>query len=234
MEIGSNQGNYLFVVAHPDDEVLGGGATIHKLTQQGAQVHVCILCNMAEARSFRPETSELKADLFRSMKTIGVSSVLTGCFHDGMLSTASHLHVVQFIEAAITETKAQHIITHHPNDLHSDHRVTSTSCQEAARISMRQITDSVPPILSLSYMEVPSSTDWALNSTVDSFKPNTFVEIGKAGVDKKIQALSQYRDVMRRFPHPRCAQIIEGLAAYRGGQSGCEYAEAFETVFRRA
>ena len=27
--------NYLFVVAHPDDEVLGAGATISKLVSQG-------------------------------------------------------------------------------------------------------------------------------------------------------------------------------------------------------
>ena len=38
---------------------------------------------------------------------------------------------------------------------------------------------------------------------------------------------------MRPFPHPRSAHVLEGLAAYRGGQSGCNYAEAFQVVFRR-
>ena len=33
---------YLIVVAHPDDEVLGAGASIWKWTQQGNQVDVCI------------------------------------------------------------------------------------------------------------------------------------------------------------------------------------------------
>jgi len=32
--------NYLFVVAHPDDEVLGAGATISKLVQEGNKVAV--------------------------------------------------------------------------------------------------------------------------------------------------------------------------------------------------
>ena len=33
--------NYLIVVAHPDDEVLGAGATIHKLIDEGNSVAVC-------------------------------------------------------------------------------------------------------------------------------------------------------------------------------------------------
>lgn len=224
---------YLFVVAHPDDEVLGAGATIYKLTRAGALVNVCILCGDAEARSHRPEIEELREDMYRSMKTLGVRDIYPGEFLDSRLNIASHLEVVQYIESAIIDSGAQRIVTHHPNDLHNDHRLASLACQEAARLSMRQIVDT-PPLESLSYMEVPSSTDWALNSASGWFEPDTFVEVGEEGVDKKVEALSQYRDVMRRFPHPRCEQIIKGLAAYRGGQAGCEYAEAFETAFRRA
>ena len=35
--------NYLVVVAHPDDEVLGAGATIHKLIKDGHNVAVAIM-----------------------------------------------------------------------------------------------------------------------------------------------------------------------------------------------
>ena len=35
--------NYLVVVAHPDDEVLGAGATIKKLTRDGHSVDICIM-----------------------------------------------------------------------------------------------------------------------------------------------------------------------------------------------
>ena len=41
-----------------------------------------------------------------------------------------------------------------------------------------------------------------------------------------------YRDVMRAYTHPRSAEYITGLAAYRGGQWGLNYAEAFEVVVR--
>ncbi len=63
--------------------------------------------------------------------------------------------------------------------------------------------------------------------------PNVFIEIGEEGVSKKIEALSAYRGVMRQYPHPRCREALKGLAAFRGGQAGLTYAEAFESVFRR-
>lgn len=31
-------------------------------------------------------------------------------------------------------------------------------------------------------MEVPSCTDWALNSAMNRFQPNTWVEVGKEGL----------------------------------------------------
>ena len=46
---------YLIVVAHPDDEVLGAGASIYKWTKQGDEVDVCIMCTEAKARAFRPD-----------------------------------------------------------------------------------------------------------------------------------------------------------------------------------
>ena len=63
--------------------------------------------------------------------------------------------------------------------------------------------------------------------------PNTFVEVGENCLEVKINALATYRGVMRPFPHPRSAEAIKGLAAYRGAQSGTNYAEAFECTLRR-
>ncbi len=46
--------NILIVVAHPDDEVLGAGASIYKWTRQGNRVDVCVMCTEAKARAFSP------------------------------------------------------------------------------------------------------------------------------------------------------------------------------------
>lgn len=82
-------------------------------------------------------------------------------------------------------------------------------------------------------MEVPSATEWSLNKAMNQFNPNTFIEVGEEAINKKIEALAQYRGVMRDYPHPRSREALKGLAAYRGGQAGMIYAESFESVFRR-
>ena len=82
-------------------------------------------------------------------------------------------------------------------------------------------------------MEVLSSTEWSLDTSSSRFHPNTIVEIGQEGVEKKLEALRCYKGVVRPYPHPRSEEAIRGLAAYRGAQFGCCYGEAFESAYRR-
>lgn len=82
-------------------------------------------------------------------------------------------------------------------------------------------------------MEVPSCSEWAINDAMNLFRPNCYVEVGQLGVEAKCKALSMYRGVMRPYPHPRSVEYITGLAAMRGSQWGCNYAEAFQVVLRR-
>ena len=51
---------YLLVVAHPDDEVLGAGASMWKWSHDGDEVEVCIMSTEAKARAFRPSDAELE------------------------------------------------------------------------------------------------------------------------------------------------------------------------------
>ena len=66
----------------------------------------------------------------------------------------------------------------------------------------------IKPILEFWYMEVPSCTEWALNTAMNRFQPITWVEVGKEGVDKKIEALQAYTGVMRPYPHPRSEKAL--------------------------
>ncbi len=223
--------SYLIVVAHPDDEVLGAGATMHKLSQAGREVGVCVLSGQAEARAGRPADSELAADMGSCLGLLGVSRTYAGGFPNIMLNTVPHLELVRFIEAAMEDSRAEVVITHHPADLNNDHLHTSLACQEAARLFQRR--PSRTPLRELLYMEVPSATEWSLNAGMAGFRPDTFVEVGAEGVERKLEALARYRGVMRGYPHPRSREGIFGLAAYRGMQSGCLYAEAFQTALRR-
>jgi len=157
------------------------------------------------------------------------------CYHADFpnikMNTVPHLELVQFIEKCIEDFGAEAIITHHPSDTNDDHRVTNHAVQAACRLFQRR--ENIPALRRLMYMEVLSSTEWSLDSSASRFAPNYFVEIGREGLDIKLQALAEYKGVMRPYPHPRSSEAIEGLAAYRGAQLGCNYAEAFECVLWR-
>ena len=222
--------NYLLVVAHPDDEVLGAGASMYKWCKNGDVVDVAIMSTEAKARAFRPSDAELDGDKDAAMSFLGVNKIYEGSFPNIEMNTVPHLKLVQFIEEAIIESQPDIVITHHPADTNNDHMQTSMACQEAVRLFQRR--PEVKRGKEFWYMEVPSCTEWKINNSMNTFNPNTFVEVGKEGVDAKIQALSMYRGVMRPYPHPRSAEYITGLAAMRGGQWGCNYAESFEVVIR--
>lgn len=223
--------NYLIVVAHPDDEVLGVGATIKKLTDASHQVDICIMCTEARARAFRPDDKELNDDLDASSKMLGIRAKYEGTFPNIEMNNSTHLSLVQFIEKAIVASDCDVIITHHPADTNNDHMHTSMACQAAIRLFQRRAE--VKPLQEFWFMEVLSSTEWSVNTSMNRFQPNVFMEVGEENINTKIAALATYRGVMRTYPHPRSAEAIKGLAAYRGAQSGCNYAEAFECALRR-
>lgn len=220
--------NYLFVVAHPDDESDAAGGTIHKLIQEGNNVAVAIMVSQAAAR--RDLSDTLSDDEREALSILGVEKVYHADFPNIKMNTVPHLELVQFIEGCIEDFKADAIVTHHPTDTNNDHAMTSYAAQAATRLFQRK--PGIPQLKLFMYMETPSATEWSLDSSAKRFTPNYFVEIGKEGVQTKIKALQAYKGVMRPYPHPRSNEAYEGLAAYRGCQAGLKYAEAFEIVFQ--
>jgi LmbE family N-acetylglucosaminyl deacetylase len=164
----------------------------------------------------------------RASEILGVEPPMLGDFPNIRMNTVDHLDLVQFIEHAIIEAQATRVFTSHPGDLNDDHRQTSVATQAAVRLAQRG--RDVPRLRSLHYMEILSATDWAFRGA-NTFQPDAFLQIGRAGLDAKAEALAAYRDVMRSFPHPRSREGLEGLAAVRGAAAGMEYAEAFQTAF---
>lgn len=220
----------LIIVAHPDDEILGFGATGAKLVSQGEIVQPVILCGNVDVRNERPTDAELYEDMVDANKIVGFELPILGDFPNIKMNTIDHLSIVQFIEQQILEFKPTRIFTHHPSDLNDDHKQIANACMAASRYYQRRAD--IPSLQSLSFMEIQSATDWSFESCGDIFKPNHYVEVTEE-LNLKIRALNCYRNVMRDFPHPRSVEAIKGLAAYRGGQSGQKYAEAFQTIFQQ-
>ncbi|MBO6252032.1 MAG: PIG-L family deacetylase, partial [Bacteroidaceae bacterium] len=184
---------YLLVIAHPDDEILGAGASISLFAKKGEQIAVCIMSSEAKARAFRPSDDDLVSNLQASSSYIGINEIIEGNFPNIEMNTVPHLQLVKFIELAIIKTEPDVIITHHPSDVNNDHMQTSFACQEAFRLFQRRID--IKPISQLWFMEVLSSTEWSVNSAINHFNPNVFVEVGEENLNKKINALSLYKGV---------------------------------------
>ena len=221
---------YLFVVAHPDDEILGAGGMIYSLIKKGNEVYICFMCSKAEARSNIKGETSIRDQAVKSLSVMGVEEkyLIFGDFPNIKMNTVDHLEMVKFIENAIRLSKPDIVITHYNNDLNDDHKITSECCDEAIRLFQRNGKDK--EIKKYMYMEVLSSTDWA---TKEAFSPNYYYEINKAGIEKKVEALSKYEGALREYPHPRSKETINALATYRGSQAKLNYAEAFVIVFER-
>lgn len=221
----------LVVVAHPDDEVLGCGGTIARLTSAGREVHVLFMSGSVAARERRPADDSLVNDIADAKDTLGFTSLRLGSFPNIRMNTVDHLEMVKFIEQTMREVKAEWLLTHHPHDLNDDHRQTSAAVQAAARLHQR--ANGGVPLSGLFFMEILSSTDWQFGGTGRAFEPTSFFEIGEGGLDAKIRALSCYRDVVRPYPHPRSPESLRAQAVLRGSESGLDLAEAFQVAHLR-
>lgn len=119
---------YLIVVAHPDDEVIGAGASIYKWTHKSDVVDVCIMSAEARARAFRPGDKALGDDTHAALDFLGVNKEYKGNFPNIEMNTVPHFHLVQHIEKTIMESQPNIVITHHPTDTNNDHMQTSMAC----------------------------------------------------------------------------------------------------------
>lgn len=124
--------NYLFVVAHPDDESDAAGGTISKLIKEGNNVAVAIMVSKAAAR--RNLSATLSEDEREAMEILGVKKIYHADFPNIKMNTVPHLELVQYIESCIEDFGAEIIITHHPTDMNNDHVMTSYAAQTACRL----------------------------------------------------------------------------------------------------
>jgi len=219
--------NVLTVAAHPDDEIIGCGATLRRLANEGHKVYTVVLCAPADARHNRPEGLEHFASA--AAKMIGVDDSLRYEFKNIQFNTVPHLHMVQAIEKAILEFEPEWIFTHHPSDLNIDHRICYETTMAASMLPQR-LSSKLPVTLvkKIFLFEILSSTDWAPPIST-AFQPNSFFDVSST-FEAKVKALEHFEGAMKPFPHSRSLENMKHLAHLRGAQVGIELAEAFTIV----
>lgn len=219
----------LVIVAHPDDELLGLGASMHKLiVEYNCIIKAVILGEGITSRSDSRDISRWENDLKIHKKNIelarqaiGYQSVEVYDFPDNRFDTVPLLDIIKVIEKEKREFDPEIIFTHHGGDVNIDHQRTF----EAVITSTRPMQDEgVHTIISF---ETPSGTEWRASTDPKNFIPNFYIGVSEKDLQAKIKGMEAYEFEKRAYPHPRSPEALKILSQLRGLTIGKELAEAF-------
>jgi len=219
----------LVIVAHPDDEVLGCGGTIARLTGEEHDVYLAILGEGITSRYDKREQAdqeilkELQKRSRQVSKLLGVKELCLYDFPDNRFDTVPLLDIVKTVEKLINRFQPQVVYTHQGGDLNIDHIITHRAIMTATRPVENC------PVKEIYVFEVPSSTEWAFGQFLPVFSPNTFVDISKT-LEQKIKAIKMYKGEAMEFPHPRSPETLRSIAIKWGSTVGLKAAEAFQLI----
>ena len=230
MELTGNR--ILVVVAHPDDELLGLGATLNKLSKDASTfIRVVILGEGITSRSDNRDedkwASELvkhKACIQKAKEEIGYDELAVYDFPDNRFDSVDLLDIVKIVEKEKEDFKPDVIFTHHGGDVNIDHQRTFDAVITATR---PMELESVKTIVAF---ETPSGTEWRASTDPRHFIPNLFISVSEENVNAKIQGMENYEFEKRTYPHPRSPEALEIQAKRWGVVVGKKYAEAFMLV----
>ncbi len=227
-----NNSRILMVVAHPDDELLGPGATMNKLiTEQACTIRAVILGEGLTSRSETRDLEKWKKDLeihrsniHAAQKAIGYDSVGIYDFPDNRFDSVALLDIVKVVEKEKKEFNPDIIFTHHGGDVNIDHQRTFEAVITATRPMAHE------KVKTIITFETPSGTEWRAASDPKHFIPNLFFEVSAENVAAKIKGMEAYEFEKRKFPHPRSPEALKILAQRWGIVIGKSFAEAFMLI----
>ena len=205
--------NILVIAPHPDDEVLGMGGTIKKLSRKN-KIILCVVSEGATAQYKDKKMIKVRRDSCKkTAKILGISQTVFLDYPDMRLNL-SHLDINKKLEEIIEKYKPEIVYTAPKNDLNLDHQVVFNSTLVACR--------SKSGVKQILCYEIQGNTKVP-------FVPNVFENIEKE-FSYKIKGFKMYKSEIEEFPNPRSIIAIENLAIRRGIESGTKKAEAFELI----
>ena len=212
----------LVIAAHPDDELLGAGATFAKRVRQGFDVHAVVVC---EGESVRYLSENRNVGLIshaqKAAEIIGFKSFQCLMLPEQRLDTVSQIDINKRLEELLDAVRPSVIYTHFAGDINRDHQIIHDCVMVAARPFRHVIGE-------IYAFEIPSATGlW----TQGCFNPDTF-EVVDDTLEIKLQAMACYETEAPRFPHPRSIESLRHRAHYWGSIINQKAVEPFITLRR--
>lgn len=213
----------LVIAAHPDDEILGPGATIARHAARGDECTIAIVADSGSTRYDEEVIASVRDSAHRAAGKLGVSDVRFGGMPDQALDTLPIISITQWIEKIAADVRPEWVYLHHRGDINRDHQLIA----EAGLTALRPYSASfVERILAF---ETPSATEWGGPYVETSFVPNVFVDVADH-LDSKLRAIAEYETELRPFPHPRSVEALRARASHWGSVIGASAAEPFALV----
>ena len=212
------------IMAHPDDEVLGCGGSLARLSRSGASVHIFILATGLASRGPADKASllALRGHAKSAADRLGAATIDFADFPDNTMDSVKLLDVVKQVEAFLRKTEPDLIFTHHNGDINIDHDIT----QRAVMTATRALPGSKP--FEVLACEVLSSTEFGPANK--RLQPHLYMRLTEDDVKAAIDALVCYEGEIRDWPHPRSAEALEHRLRLRGVECGVDAAEVFEVL----
>mgnify|MGYP001575011765 FL=1 len=217
--------NILVIAPHPDDEVLGCGATIKKYAELGNEVYLCIV-----TKPYTPDWTEeyienKKKEIKASNEVLSIKETFFLDLPTVKLDTLSQKQLNDLISDCVKKVNPEVVYIPFFGDINKDHQLVSKACL----VAVRPKPDS--RIKKVFLYEVLSETEWAkpAQKIEEVFIPNNYEDISDF-LDYKLKAMEAYKSELKQYPHPRSLEGIKVLAQKRGMEAGLKYAEAFMSL----
>ncbi|MCF3118639.1 MULTISPECIES: PIG-L deacetylase family protein [Streptomyces] len=212
--------NVLVVAPHPDDDVIGCGASMAKHASEGAEVTVAVVIGRERSLYDTERTDADFADETRKANAaLGVHRcvVLDEPSRDFQLTRRVHLDLVRLIR----ETRPDLVYVPHRHDGDVEHRMVHQLAMEslwmATSAFFGETGEPAPaPRLVLGYEVWAPLPEYQYAEDVTGF------------VDRKVEAMRAYASQLR---HAAWDDAVVALARYRGAvATGTDHAEVFEVL----
>lgn len=219
----ANRRPVLVLAPHPDDDVLGAGGAIARMSDEGREVFVAVV-TVGRPPDYPPSyVARVREEARAAHADLGVRETFWLDQPAAGLSDIAHTTLNGVIGEIVRQVRPSLLLVPFLGDIHRDHREVFESALVAARPHQAEYPRAV-----WAY-ETLSETNWNAPYLTPAFHPNLYVDIGDM-LERKCGAMARFASQLRSAPHERSLASVRALATLRGSAVHLPAAEAFVII----